>query len=123
MNRLFTLITICTISFVACKTDNAESLYPNKVACDTTNVKYGATVQPIIQTNCLNQGCHTSGNPSGGYTFETYTDFTVTVTGGTLLNAIHYRTGGTRNMPPTGQLSACDIDKIEAWIKRGYPNN
>jgi hypothetical protein len=123
MNKLLIALCLSLVLTYSCKTDNAETLYPDKPACDTVNMQYGANIQPIIQVNCLNQGCHTSGNPSGGYQFDNYNNFKITITGGKLLNAVHYVTGRAKNMPPTGKLSDCDISRIEAWVNRGYPNN
>ena len=40
-----------------------------------------------------------------------------------LLNAIKYITGGNKNMPPTQKMADCDVNKIEAWIRRGAPEN
>lgn len=114
-----TVLTFCN----SCYNDKGDKLYPNAVQCDTTNIQYASGVQPIIQANCLNQGCHTTGNPSGGFTFDSYDNLILTIPGDRLVNAIHYTSGGSRNMPPTGKMNDCDINKITAWVKRGYPNN
>jgi len=122
MNKLL-IFSSLLLSVYACKTDNGETLYPNKVSCDTANIKYASVVQPIMQTNCLNQGCHTAGNPSGGYQFDSYANFILTIPGDKLINSLKYLSSPSKNMPPTGKLSDCDFSKVEAWIKRGYPNN
>ncbi len=83
----------------------------------TTNIK------PIMTNNCLNQGCHTTANPNGAVILDTYKGTQATVTGGKLINALKYVTGGSKNMPPAGKISDCDISKVEAWIKRGAPEN
>ncbi len=123
MTKLLIVSMLLTVSFTACKTDSGEMLYPQKVGCDTSNIQYSTIVKPIIKTNCLDQGCHTSGNPSGGFQFETYNDFITVIPGDKLITSLKYLASPSKNMPPTGKLSDCDISKIEAWIKRGYPNN
>ena len=123
MNKLLIVSILCVVCATSCKTDDAESLYPNKPTCDTVNMKYAADIQPIIQVNCLNKGCHTTGNPSGGYKYDNYNNFILTIPNDRLLNSLKYITGGSKNMPPTGKLSDCDISKVEAWIRSGYPNN
>jgi hypothetical protein len=124
MNKLLTVLVLGILCFSACKMDVGEKLYPNPVACDTANVKYASTVQPIIQVNCLNQGCHTAGNPNGGFSFDTYNNFKVVIENGKLIPALKYLTGGSKNMPPNNaKLNDCDINKIDAWVKSGYPEN
>jgi hypothetical protein len=111
------------LACASCYNDKGDKLYPNVVQCDTSGMKYSTNIQPIIQTNCLNQGCHTSGNPSGGFKFDSYDNLVLVIPGDKLLNALQYTAGGSKNMPPTGKMNDCDISKISAWIKRGYPNN
>jgi len=107
----------------ACYYDKADKLYPVAVSCDTANMRYSTHVAPLITINCLNLGCHTSGNPSGGINLQSYANVMAVIPGDKLINALQYKTGGSKNMPPTGKLSACDVSKVDAWIKRGYPNN
>ncbi len=117
------MAVVVSMLLISCYHDRGDKLYPGVALCDTTNVHYNATVRPIIVANCLNQGCHTSGNPSGGFNFETHASFIAAIPGNRLVNAINYRAGGSKNMPPTGKLPDCDIRKIEAWIARGNPND
>ena len=123
MNKFLVLSGLALFFFLGCKTDSAEQLYPSPIACDTSNIKYSANVQPILQANCMSQGCHINGNANGGFQFDTYDNFKMTITSGKLLNAIRYTAGGSKNMPPVGKMNDCDIKKIEAWVARGYPNN
>lgn len=105
----------------SCYVDKGDKLYPNPYPCDTSNVRFSSHINNIISRNCL--ACHNSTTPSGGYNFESYSSFIACIGGNRLVNAINYRSGGGRNMPPSGQLGSCDIQRIEAWIKQGYPNN
>lgn len=93
---------------------------PNFGVCDTTAVKFSAFVQPLIQNQC--QGCHGATNPSGGISLTNYTQIKASVQGGRFWGSIKQLSGYSA-MPVGGKLSACELNKIDAWIKRGALNN
>jgi hypothetical protein len=123
MLRRFIPIFFIPFLFTACYYDKADKLYPDQAACDTAGMTYTAKIQPILKTNCLDKGCHTASNPNGAVNLESYTEVKKTVPGSKLLNTLKYIAGGSKNMPPTGKLSDCDVLKVEAWINRGTPEN
>jgi hypothetical protein len=125
MIKIIPVIAVVTLFLTACYYDKADKLYPTdpNFACDTANTSFATHVKPIITKNCTGQGCHISSNVSGGILLESYNDIKAVVPNSKLLNAIQYKTGGSRNMPPSGQMSTCDIARIEAWINIGTPNN
>jgi cytochrome c5 len=89
--------------------------------CDTTAVKFALFVQPLVQNKC--QGCHGATNPSGGIALSNYTEIKASVNTGKFWGSIKYLQGFSP-MPKGGsQLSTCELDKINAWIKRGALNN
>jgi len=77
-------------------------------------------VMPIIQTNCA--GCHSGGSPNGGIKLTTYAEIETVAATGQLLGTIRHLTGYPA-MPPTGQLTDCQISQINKWITNGKPNN
>jgi hypothetical protein len=89
----------------------------NTGACDTTDVTFSGTVWPIIQNNCM--GCHSGGNPSGGFTLTNFTDVSVIASNNKLIQAIN----GNPQMPPTLPLTPCQIRQIEIWVENGAQNN
>lgn len=91
-------------------------------SCDTTGITYSKTIVPILQTNCT--GCHSGSAPAGGgVDLTSYPHVTAQVTSGKLWGDISH-TAGFNAMPLGGsQLSACDLNKIHAWIAAGAPNN
>ena len=113
---------IVGISINSCYYDKADKLYPS-TACDTAKMIFTSNIKPIITNNCLNQGCHTTANPSASIILDNYSGTKATIAGAKLINALKYVTGGSKNMPPAGKISDCDISKVEAWIKRGAPEN
>ncbi len=111
------------LSLNACYYDKADKLYPNASACDTGNMTFTKSVQPILKANCTDAGCHTVANANAGIELETYSGTMLVVPQDKLINAVKYLTGGSKNMPPTQKMTDCNINKIEAWIRRGSPEN
>ena len=89
--------------------------------CDTTNVTYSVSITPILQTYCT--GCHSGSSASGGVDLTSYTNVLAQVNNGKLWGDVSHSTG--YNAMPLGGaiLSACDLNMINVWIKKGAPNN
>ena len=89
--------------------------------CDTLNVTWSGTIQPLIQAKC--QGCHSGSTPQGGLDFTSWPVVNTVALDGRLAGAIQFQ-GGYAAMPPSGgMLPQCDIDKFLIWIQDGAPNN
>ncbi|MBS1915396.1 MAG: hypothetical protein JST87_03905 [Bacteroidetes bacterium] len=90
-------------------------------SCDTTNVTYANSITPILQSNCT--GCHSGGSPSGGVDLTTYANVLIQINNGKLWGDVSHASG--YNAMPVGgaSLSACDLNIINNWIKKGAPNN
>jgi len=89
--------------------------------CDTVNITFSGTVQPVIEANC--KGCHSGANPSGGVFLETYNDIKTNAQNGKLMGTINHEAGYSP-MPQNGeQLSHCNQRAIEKWIEDGMPDN
>jgi len=125
MRNLF-IICGLLIVFSSCYNDKADKLYvqPTVTTCDTSNVTFSGTVNPIIQANCGtgNSSCHATGAVSG-FDYTSYAGIYRNATTGLLLPAIQH-TGSLPYMPLNAtQLSACDIQQIAIWINNGALNN
>ncbi|HLN54026.1 MAG TPA: hypothetical protein VK212_09990 [Lentimicrobium sp.] len=118
------LLLPCVVAIVAlmttsCYNDSEEALYP--AGCDTTNVSYSQTIQPILSQNC--NSCHNSTENNAGVITENYNDLITHVNSGIFWKAVNHETGVVP-MPFEGQkLQQCDLDRIKAWIDNGAPNN
>lgn len=115
------LVFLLLVSISSCYYDKEDKLYDAYYAqkiCDTTNVTYSLTIQPIIAAKCATSGCHTAGGTGPG-NFDNYSGAKEKVDNGSFLN----RTTILRNMPPTAPLTACEISHVEKWIQAGAPNN
>jgi len=128
MNKLLIiLLTVLTFCLSSCYYDVDEELNPPLVSnvCDTTASKFGADIQPILNSNCATTGCHTTVSIAGGYIFDNYTDTKSTIDNDSarFIGSILQETGFSP-MPKGGsKLSDCNISKIKAWIASGAPNN
>lgn len=90
-------------------------------SCDTTNVTFSGTIQSILSNNCT--GCHNSGNASGGVNIDGYANLKSYLDANktNFLNSISYTSA--IKMPPSYQLSDCNIKQIDHWVAAGYQNN
>lgn len=119
MKKIILSITIISL-LSSCYYDNEEVLYPNNGNCDTINVTYTNTIQPIMSQSCT--GCHGSFSPSGGIDLTTYSLVRASAEDGSLLGTMAFQSGYSP-MPKGGnKVSDCTLNKIQAWINKGYPN-
>lgn len=89
--------------------------------CDTTNITYSLTIEPIINNSC--KGCHSGATPSGNLHLENYFDVSTVALNGKLVGAINGTTGYVSMPYNSNPLPDCEIDKIELWVNQGAPNN
>ncbi len=121
MERIaFLAAFLVALGFSSCYYDVEEELYP-KIDCDTENVTYSGTVQPILAGNCL--VCHSAAANTAGVTLEGYNSLKTYADNGRLLGAIKHQPGFPAMPQGAAQLPECDILKIEQWVADGAPNN
>lgn len=123
MKSIF-LITTLLVLVSACYYDHEEELYPilpDNSVCDTSNVTFQTTIQPIIQVNCA--GCHGNTNPEAGLSLTTYASIKATAESGKLVARIKGLGVNIMPPPPANPLGSCAITQIDAWISAGSPNN
>ena len=123
MKRLFislASLAVFMFFFVSCYYDNEEALYPNlNSSCDTTNVTYSGSIEPILNNNCYS--CHSDANAAFGGNVHLQAASDVISMSSRIAVAIK-RTGAFP-MPPSGKLSSCAITQFDIWVKKGTPNN
>jgi hypothetical protein len=111
-------LAIISVLPTSCQYDNEEELYPD-IECDTVNVSYAEDIEPIIENDCATSGCHVAGGTGNGI-FNNYTRVKAKVDNGSM----RQRVVGQQDMPPDPEsLTQCQIDKVEAWLDAGAPNN
>lgn len=90
-------------------------------SCNSSNNTYSTGIATILANNCV--GCHNATLASGGIQLHNYgTAFAfASDKQSTLLNAINYTAGGSKNMPPSGKMGNCNLQLINQWIANGMP--
>lgn len=88
--------------------------------CDTLDVTWSGTIQPLIQSRCI--GCHSGPGAMSGIGLTDWPTVSGYALDGTLASTVT-RDGEYAPMPPTIALSFCDARKFLIWIADGAPNN
>lgn len=116
-----TLLAAPLVFLSSCYYDKEDKLYAeyyaNKI-CDTVNISFAGSIQPILDAKCATTGCHAPGGTGPG-DFTGYTDTKLKVDNGSFEN----RTLVRKDMPPTGPLTSCELKKMQEWVDAGALNN
>jgi len=70
-----------------------------------------------MQHNCV--GCHSGSSPSGNLDLTTFENVKAGINSHHLIE--HVMGNSYSLMPPSGSLSDCNINQLNAWIARGMP--
>jgi hypothetical protein len=116
---LLVSIVALTLAISGCYYDNEEDLYLGSSTCDTTIVTYSASVAPVFSGYC--NSCHSGSTPSGNIKTDSYTSVLANIT--RIRGAINHQSGFLSMPQGGGSLSACDLTKIDIWIRKGMLNN
>ncbi len=101
----------------------AKNLTCNDSAgCNTDNQSFANDIFPIFQQNCVS--CHSGGSPQGGRSLSNHSEITAAINdnNANLLQRINHA-NGVPPMPQSFKMDDCKIDKIEAWVMDGMPDN
>ncbi len=91
----------------------------DSTGCDSTNVTYTHSINPIIQAWCI--GCHSGSSPANNLRLETFSQVVDCANSGRLMGAIRHD-NGFKAMPNGGnKLSVCEINLFQKWINIGKP--
>ena len=104
----------------ACYYDKEEVLYPDSI-CDTADVRYSTTIQPVLSSNCIS--CHGGSTPSAGIKLDTYEGVAIQAANGRLWGAVSHASSFSPMPKNANKLSACNLAKIRKWLDAGHPNN
>ena len=121
MKKWYFIVLVFLSGFSFCTYYSEQELYPD-ASCDTTDLSYIFDIKPIFEKNCFS--CHGStGTYSDILNLENFDHIQRVVDNGRLLRNIKHDPDGTPMPASGGKLSDCNINKIEAWINRGIPQN
>lgn len=85
--------------------------------CDTTNITFSTTINPIIETYC--KGCHTNTAPA----LLSYTDIKGQADNGKLICTTFHQDGCVAMPQGSSQLPYCKLRQLKKWVDAGAPNN
>jgi cytochrome c5 len=112
-------ILVLSLLSAGCYYDVEETLYDG--GCPERVATYDATIAEIIDNNCV--VCHSGPNADAGLSLTTYSEVRDAALNGALLNRILLPGSNPASMPPNGELGVCKIERIQAWIDAGAPEN
>jgi hypothetical protein len=119
--KKYVAILAVVVFLSSCYYDKEELLY-GVSSCDTLNVKYNVQVVNILSANCLR--CHGGDASDGrGVQLGSYNAVRTQAFNGKLLGVISHTPGFLQMPKDGGKLTNCQIATIEAWIRKGAPNN
>lgn len=117
MNKLLIFVGIVALTALSgCYYDAEDELYPE--VCDTSTLTFQADIEPLIANKCGVTGCHVTGGTGNGL-FDSFQGVKNKADNGSLRNRVLV----TKDMPPSGSITACELQLIEAWLDAGAPNN
>ncbi|HQQ93831.1 MAG TPA: hypothetical protein PLQ93_04715 [Bacteroidia bacterium] len=101
-----------------------KKTFPPVPVDPNTPVSYTTDIQPMWNKSCIGSGCHDGSIPPNLTADKSYSAL---VDGG-MVDTLKPKESTlmiklNSNMPPSGKLSAADINKVEAWITQGAKQN
>ncbi len=122
--KKITVLAFIILSIISGCTFNNEDDYFKGYVCDTVNMNY-SQVNSIFQENCVS--CHNKDFNNRGIILDSYEGIVAAEDSDRLYKAVNHLPGnGIRIifMPyQLNKLPSCPLAKINAWIKKGMPQN
>lgn len=125
MKKVFLIILLSVPFLNSCYYDNFSEINPVIGGCDTTGlITFNGEISTIFNRSCgaADVGCHKTGN-SQNINLDEYASTSSAAANGSLLGSILHQSGFTSMPLGGGSLDNCDIQKIQAWVNRGKPQN
>lgn len=127
-NLSLLILSILSLSFHSCYYDNLDEIHAADdlfSPCDTSGVvSYSADINPIMINSCGSENsCHQSGTSDSAIPLDNILNLRDVANDGSLMGSILHDASYEPMPNGGGSLSACSIQKIQAWINRGTPDN
>jgi hypothetical protein len=118
--RLYISMVLLSIACIAC----------NDKECNTSSsLSFANDIQPIFNDNCATSGCHDVSTQKGGLNLSAGSSYAeLSQVGSGYINTSNPKSSVLyssmrSNMPPSGVLDKCTLEKIEKWMEQGAKNN
>lgn len=125
MKILLSISLLFLLVLSSCYYDSQEYLYPQlNTQCDTTNITYSTSIQPILQNYCLS--CHSNasaGALGGNIKLENYSDVMIYANNGILYKVVSHDPAYPAMPLGANKLDDCTLSTINIWVNAGAPNN
>jgi hypothetical protein len=125
MKTLLSIAVLFLLLLSGCYYDSQEYLYPQlNTQCDTTNVTYATSIQPVMQNYCLS--CHSNasaGALGGNIKLENYADLKIYADNGILYKVVSHDPSVPAMPLGANKLDDCTLAIIKIWVDAGAPNN
>ncbi len=117
--KLGTLLMV-TFGLLVFSCKKKDKVAPAATLCDSVNYTY--FVKPVLTKSCNIAGCHIGGSGGGGIDLRTYEKAQQASVNYDMKGAINHRLTADKNMPAgAAKLPQRQIDIIECWINKGFP--
>jgi hypothetical protein len=120
MNKFSIIFGLICISIASCFYDSEEDLYISE-SCQTTNMSFQDDIKPIFAISCLS--CHSNAANLGNVALEDHSSVLKYSNNGSLIGSVKHASGFKEMPQGAPKLDECKIDKIQAWVNSGSPNN
>lgn len=111
LNHLFGFLLLLVF---ACKHSPDEIAKPVITLCDSVNVSFNRSVNPVFQSKCVS--CHNSTTAGGNIDLSKYSDIARVALSGQLMGSIEHKSGFSPMPKNADKLTVCDIAQIRKWI-------
>ena len=125
MKKVFLILLLFVPFLNSCYYDNFTEINPVIGGCDTTGlITFNGEISVILNRSCGagDIGCHKTGNTQG-VNLDDYTSTFDLAVNGDLLGSILHQSGYSPMPAGGGTMDNCEIQKIQAWVNRGEPQN
>lgn len=109
-------IALCLAALHSCYYDNEAYLYGGSTTCADTTYTYSTRLAPIFNNNCV--GCHGPGESPDLSAFTDVNTWKEEIVC-RVVDGVTCSQGA--KMPPSGNLTTCDIEAFSRWQQNGYP--
>lgn len=112
------VLGLIMFSMYSCLKDRAPIPAPKPSLCDTMNVIFSKHIEAdILWTHCaISSGCHAAGASYEMYDYNTLKPFAEN-------GKLRDRVLDKKDMPTSGPLPDSLLQRLDCWLKNGYPNN
>ncbi|MFZ9847337.1 MAG: c-type cytochrome domain-containing protein [Flavobacteriales bacterium] len=120
MSKYLYLLALSSMFLFACQDEDCKT---------SDSLSFSNDIQPIFNDHCATSGCHNTSSKEGGLDLSAGKSYAeLSKSGSGYINtskptsSVLYSEMRS-DMPPSGKLDDCTLEKIEKWMEQGAKNN